>query len=64
VGPDGKEAFYPADTVFCAVGLRSRAAEREELRDTAPLFFTVGDCVAPGQVTQAVSGGYYAALDI
>ncbi len=64
VGPDGEEEFCPADTVFCAVGLQSREAEREELRNTVPFFFAVGDCVSPGQVTQAVSGGYYAALNI
>jgi len=63
-GPGGKEEFFPADTVFCAAGLRAREAEREELRNTVPFFFAVGDCVSPGQVTQAVSGGYYAALDI
>jgi NADPH-dependent 2,4-dienoyl-CoA reductase/sulfur reductase-like enzyme len=63
-GPEGKEHLIPADTVFCAVGLRCREAAREALRNCAPAFFPVGDCVAPGQVTQAVAGGYYAALDI
>jgi len=64
VDGEGKEALFPADTVFCAAGMRPRTGEAEALRFCAPRFFTVGDCNRPGQVTQAVSDGYYAALDL
>lgn len=63
-GPEGKEETIPADTVFCAVGLRSRSEELNELRYVVPLFYSVGDGEQPGQVFQAVSGGHFAALDI
>jgi len=60
----GNERIFEADTFFCAVGMRSRAEAVEALRFCAPQFFTVGDCVRPGQVTQTISDGHYAALDI
>ena len=63
-GPDGREETIPADTVFCAVGLRSRTAELNELRYLVPQFYSVGDGEQPGQVFQAVSGGHFAALDV
>jgi len=61
---EGEEVFFAADSVFCAAGLYPRLSEVEALRFCAPRFFTVGDCIRPGQVTQAVSDGYYAALDL
>ena len=61
---DGEEVLFKADTVFCAVGMNPRLDEVEALRFCAPQFFTVGDCIRPGQVTQAVSDGYYAAIDL
>jgi NADPH-dependent 2,4-dienoyl-CoA reductase/sulfur reductase-like enzyme len=51
-----------ADTVFYAVGMRSRSAE--ELRDIAPLFKIVGDCRVPGQMFEATTGGYWAAMTL
>ena len=60
----GEERVFEADTVFCATGMRSRLDVVESLRYCAPAFFSVGDCVRPGHVTQAVSGGCYAAMDI
>lgn len=61
---DGREETIPADTVFCAVGLRSRTDELNELRYVVPKFYSVGDGEQPGQVFQAVSGGHFAAIDI
>ena len=61
---EGKEVFFDADTVFCAAGLDPRLNEVEALRFCALRFYTIGDCVRPGQVTRAVSDGYYAALDL
>jgi 2,4-dienoyl-CoA reductase-like NADH-dependent reductase (Old Yellow Enzyme family)/thioredoxin reductase len=51
-----------ADTVFCAVGMRSRSAEA--LRDIAPQFKIVGDCRVPGQMFEATTGGYWAAMTL
>ena len=60
----GMEAVFEADTFFCATGMRPRLDVVEALRFSAPQFFSIGDCVRPGKVTQAVSGGCYAAMDI
>lgn len=64
MGPDGREENVPADTVFCAVGLRSRMDELNELRYVVPQFYSVGDGEQPGQIFQAVSGGHFAALHL
>lgn len=63
-GADGTTALLPCDTVFCAAGLRARVQFRESLRFVAPRFITVGSCVQPSTVFQAVSQAYYSALDI
>ncbi|MEF9954396.1 MAG: FAD-dependent oxidoreductase [Clostridium sp.] len=59
-GKDGNETIYKADTVFLAAGMKSRIAEVERLRTMESDFITVGDCIKPGQVLQAVRGGYFA----
>ena len=61
---DGQELTFQADTVFCAMGMQARTEEVNALRALAPEVYTIGDCVQPGQVFWAVSGGYYAALDL
>ena len=60
----GRERVFKADTIFCAAGVYSRIEAVEALRFCAPRFFSIGDCVRPGQIIQAISGGHYAALDI
>lgn len=62
-GPDG-EQFVSADTVFMAAGLKPRTDAVEALRFIAPRFITVGDCVKPAQLFDAVSGGRYAGSEI
>lgn len=61
---DGKEMVFPADTILCAAGMRSRSDEVEALRDTVTEFIPLGDCYRPGQAVQAIHHGYYAALDL
>jgi pyruvate/2-oxoglutarate dehydrogenase complex dihydrolipoamide dehydrogenase (E3) component len=53
----GNEVFFPADTIFCAAGLRGREAEIDALCDCGVPCFPIGDCVRPGQVTQALEQG-------
>lgn len=60
VDREGREQVYKADTVLVAAGMRSRIKEVEMLRSVCPEFITVGDCVRPGKLLQAVSGGYFA----
>ncbi len=52
------------DTVFCAVGLRSRSEEREALRSVEPDFHALGDCVRPGQNFQALSEAHFIAREL
>jgi len=61
---DGREFLIPADTVLCAVGMRPRREVVESLRNCAPVFLEIGDCVCPSIVAEATTRGYYAALDI
>ncbi|MDR2487591.1 MAG: FAD-dependent oxidoreductase [Clostridiales Family XIII bacterium] len=62
--PDGTQEVIPADTVIVAVGQRALRGEVEKLLDAAPIVQTIGDCVRPGKVTDALVRGYYAGLDI
>lgn len=57
---DGTENIYKADTVFVAAGMKAKIAEVERLRTMTADFITAGDCIKPGQVLQAVRGGYFA----
>jgi 2,4-dienoyl-CoA reductase-like NADH-dependent reductase (Old Yellow Enzyme family)/thioredoxin reductase len=60
----GKEILLDADTIICAVGQRSCRAAAEELLDSAPRVYQIGDCVKPLDMTAAIYQGYHAALDI
>jgi 2,4-dienoyl-CoA reductase-like NADH-dependent reductase (Old Yellow Enzyme family)/thioredoxin reductase len=62
--PDGKEVLFKADTVICAVGQRALTSVVEQLRDTAPEFYYIGDCEKPQNVTEAVRVGYDTAMDL
>ena len=61
-GPDGKDFFVPADTVVIATGLIPRTDEAETLRDCAPDYVAIGNCVQPSQVMGAIRAGYDAAM--
>ena len=62
-GPGGTEVF-PADTVACALGMKSRRDEAAALALCAPEYYVLGDCVVPATIYQATSNAYFAALDI
>ncbi len=61
---DQKPELVRADSVLCAVGYRADHSVYEELCDAAPIAQVIGDCRRPGKVKNAVSDGYYEALDI
>ena len=64
VDSDSKEKLYEADTIICAVGQRSLTSIVDQLRDTAPEFYYIGDCVKPQKVTEAISAGYNTAMSL
>ena len=61
---NGAQTLIPSKTVICAVGQRANRADITVLRDSAPFVREIGDCVRPGNITNAVYQGYHAALDI
>jgi NADPH-dependent 2,4-dienoyl-CoA reductase/sulfur reductase-like enzyme len=64
VNEKGEERFYDADTVLLAVGLKPRAAMVESMRDCAPDFVVIGDCLRPATVMEAIHTGYFSAMNI
>lgn len=62
-GPGG-EVLYKADTVICAVGQQALTSVVDGLRGTVPEFYTIGDCVKPQKITEAVTAGYDAGMDL
>ena len=58
------EVLVPGDTVIIATGRVSNRETVAALADAAPYVDTLGDCVKPGNVAQAVFRGHFAALDI
>ena len=61
---DGTEERIPADTVFCAAGLKPCAAAREELRGITAYFYPIGDCMQVAQMFQVLSQGHFVGRDI
>ena len=60
----GETRTVPADYVILAGGTKSRSAEAYQFQNSAPFFQMVGDCVKPKKIREAVSGGYWAAMEI
>ncbi len=56
--------LFPADTVAYALGRLPRRADALKLRECAPEFYMIGDCVAMKNIQAATSAGYFVARDI
>jgi 2,4-dienoyl-CoA reductase (NADPH2) len=52
--------FFEADTVVVAVGMRAVDSLAWELEGKVPLVISVGDCVRPGDIRNAIEGGFLA----
>ena len=61
-GSDGKEVTIPCDSVVISVGMRPLTEASEALRDCAPEFIAIGNCVKASQVQDAVRAGYDAGM--
>ncbi len=59
--PDGTEAFYQADQVLLAIGMKSRLDTVEALMYSVPVSVVIGDCDRPGNVQKAMRSAYAAA---
>lgn len=62
--PDGESIAISGDNILCGLGLKPNTTVVEELRGSAPRFFSIGNCVKPDTITHTVYQGYHAALDI
>jgi NADPH-dependent 2,4-dienoyl-CoA reductase/sulfur reductase-like enzyme len=54
---EGKK-LYEADTVIYAVGQAPLRAEADALRNLAPEFYQIGDCLTPKNITEATRTAY------
>lgn len=61
--PEG-ELLLEADTILLAAGMKADRETAESFYNAAPRVFETGDCIRAGRVVEAVTGGYYRALDI
>jgi 2,4-dienoyl-CoA reductase-like NADH-dependent reductase (Old Yellow Enzyme family)/thioredoxin reductase len=55
---DGDQKTIEADTIVIAAGATANNELWEALKDRVPEIHCVGDCVEPGNIYAAISGGY------
>ncbi len=61
---DGQEKQMQFDNVVLASGTQSVPGLSSEVKKLGVPFATVGDCVRPGKLNEAIHGGFLAALNI
>lgn len=61
--PEG-QLVIPADNILLAAGMRADRKTAESFYNAAPRVFETGDCIKAGRVVEAVTTGYYRAIDI
>ncbi len=61
---EGVEHTVPADSVVVSAGMRARQTEALSFYGTAPRFYQIGDCCAPGTVQQAMRTAFATAGQI
>ncbi len=61
---NGADHHEPADTVVVALGSRPNRSLADSLHETGIPFETVGDCVEPRKVMDAIHEGFLAAMNL
>jgi len=61
---DGAAEFFPGDTVVLAVGFKSNKELGERLSGKVPAPYSIGDCVEPRRVKEAIEEGFVLAREI
>ncbi|MCD8322679.1 MAG: FAD-dependent oxidoreductase [Oscillospiraceae bacterium] len=61
---DGKEVFFPCDTVVMASGMRSRSAEVEALRPLVKEFYVIGDARKAAKIMNGTHDAYDAIVTL
>ncbi len=60
----GEETLLPGDTFILATGQTARSEEAYAFRNAAPYFAMAGDCIRPHKIREAVSTGYWTAMEV
>jgi 2-enoate reductase len=60
----GKVVFYNADSVVIAAGLFGESKLAGELKGKINEVYTIGDCVSPRRIMEAVEEGFKTGLRI
>jgi hypothetical protein len=58
---NGISVDLAGDTVVLALGARADSQQVESLQGKAPEVYSVGDCVEPKNILEAIAGGFRAA---
>lgn len=64
VDNEAQECIIKADTVLIAAGFAPHTLSLAGMGDLAQEFYSIGDCVKPQKVLEAVRSGFNAAIDI
>jgi NADH dehydrogenase FAD-containing subunit len=64
VNRKGIPDFIEGDFVVLAVGLKSDPALPEKFRAAAPEVFSIGDCVEPRMIKEAIEEGFAVGMKI
>jgi 2,4-dienoyl-CoA reductase-like NADH-dependent reductase (Old Yellow Enzyme family)/thioredoxin reductase len=64
VNRKGDPAFIEGDFVVLAVGLKSDPSLPEKFRSAAPEVFSIGDCVEPRMIKEAIEEGFAVGMKI
>ncbi|MBA7504708.1 Metal reductase [subsurface metagenome] len=61
---DGIPRFFPGDTVVLAVGFKPNKELGEKLSGKVPALYSIGDCVEPRRIREAIEEGFRLAREI
>ncbi len=64
VEKDGEKQTLEAETIIYAIGQKPLMDEALNLKDAAPEFYQLGDCLAPKNIYEATSVAYQIATDL
>lgn len=64
LNPRGEEVILKADTIVLALGMQANQKLEEEVKRSGFKYFTIGDCVQPKRVAQAIHGAAHVAREI
>ena len=61
---NGETKTFEADTVVLAVGMRASQELSRKLAGEAPALYSIGDCVEPGKIVNAIQDGARVACEL